>query len=291
MDQDLTQLLARIAATLERLEARLPDGPAGLDWHTGRAFRWQCNPLGRCALAPLAHDPTLGLDDLLGIDPQRAAIRRNTAQFVAGLPANHCLLWGPKGTGKSSLIKALLNEFGDDGLRLVELAHPQLADLAAVVAELRPRPERFILFFDDLSFEPGDPTYKSLKAALEGSLAALPENVLVYATSNRRHLLPEYASENREARIEDGELHHGEAVEEKLSLSERFGLWLALHPFSQEQYLAIVAHWLGRLGVDAAAASYRQEALRWALAKGSRSGRSAQQFARDYAGRLRLGHS
>lgn len=288
METNIIALLERVASALERIEDQLP-APAGPPpWDAASAFRWQCDAMGHARFIPLQHDQSLRLTDLLGIDRPRDAINRNTAQFVAGLPANNVLLWGPKGTGKSSLVRAVLNEHSGQGLRLVEMAHDALADLWQVVQVLRDRPERFILFFDDLSFESGDPDYRALKAALEGSMAGLPDNVLVYATSNRRHLMPELKQDNQDSHILDGELHHGEAVEEKVSLSERFGLWLALHPFSQERYLEICGHWLRRLDVDAPEQAWRAEALRWALLKGSRSGRSAWQFARDHAGRLRL---
>ena len=210
----------------------------------------------------------------------------NARQFLAGRPCNNVLLWGARGTGKSSLIKALLNEHADRGLRLIEVDKHDLIDLPDIVESLFERPERFLLYCDDLSFEANDPSYKALKAMLDGSISTAPDNVLLCATSNRRHLLPEYLRENQDTQIVEGELHHGEAVEEKISLSERFGLWLSFHPFGQDDYLAIVAHWLEQLGwpagLDGAA---HEEALRWALQRGSRSGRVAWQFARDWVGR------
>ena len=224
------------------------------------------------------------------MDRQKAEIQRNTRQFIAGLPANNVLLWGARGTGKSSLIKALLNEYADQGLRMIEVDKDDLVHWADIVERVYDRPERFLLYCDDLSFEADDASYKALKAILDGSISAAPENVLLYATSNRRHLLPEYMSENQDSRIVEGELHHGEAVEEKISLSERFGLWLSFHPFSQDDYLAIVAYWLGELGwTEGLDEESRKLALRWALTRGSRSGRVAWQFARDWVGRQGVG--
>jgi predicted AAA+ superfamily ATPase len=219
-----------------------------------------------------------------------AALVRNTRQFLAEAPANNALLWGSRGTGKSSLVKALLTEYGRSGLRLIEVYKSDLLHLPEIVERLFDRPERFILFADDLSFESNDPSYKALKAILEGSLYSSPQNVLFYATSNRRHLMPEYLDENLDARVHGHEVHPGEAVEEKISLSERFGLWLSFYPFHQEEYLSIVDHWLNRLGLDPSSSPViHREALRFALQRGSRSGRVAQQFARDWVGRTRLG--
>ncbi len=275
------ELLARLETLVARIEARLPAPPAAPDW-SATAHRWQGG-----ALLPIHHPHAVELAQLLGIERQREALERNTRQFLAGLPANNALLWGARGTGKSSLIKALLNRYADQGLRVIEVERADLAALPRIVEPLRGRPERFLLFADDLSFEADDPSYKALKATIEGSLNAAPDNVLLYATSNRRHLLPEYQKDNEEARLQGGEIHHGEAVEEKISLSERFGLWLSFHPFSQEQYLAIVASELARQGLELDDAA-RAAALRWALARGSRSGRVAWQFARDWCGRQQL---
>jgi predicted AAA+ superfamily ATPase len=238
-------------------------------------------------LSGVAHPHRLQLDDLLCMDRQKAEVVRNTRQFVAGRPANNELLWGSRGTGKSSLIKAIFNAFADEGLRLIEVDKSDLLHLPQLLELLYGRPERFLLYCDDLSFEAGDASYKALKAVLEGTIAAPLENVLIYATSNRRHLMPELMAENLEARPVDGEIHQGEAVEEKISLSERFGLWLSFYPFSQDEYLAIVGHWLRQLGVrDAADEDTRAAALRWATQRGSRSGRVARQFALDRAGRM-----
>jgi len=278
----LDPLVGRLDALVGRLERLLPAPAPAPDWGA-LAFRWhRAGTHGW--IEPIAHPHRLPLDDLLCMDAQKAEIVRNTRQFMAGRPANNVLLWGARGTGKSSLIKAVLDGFCDQGLRLIEVDRQDLCDLPQIADLVRHRPERFILFCDDLSFEADDASYKALKAILDGSLSAPPENLLIYASSNRRHLMPEFQRENLEARIVDGEIHHGETVEEKVSLSERFGLWLAFHPFSQAQYLQIVHHWLGRLGVPAAT-ELEQAALQWGLRRGSRSGRAAWQFARDWAGR------
>lgn len=285
----LEPLLGRLEALVERAEALLPPAPQEPCWADFVAYRWRRQG-ERGRLQPIVHPHGIRLDQLHGIDRQKGLIVRNTQQFVQGLPANNVLLWGSRGTGKSSLIKALLNAYACDGLRLVEVEKHHLVDLPDIVAPLYYRPERFILYCDDLSFEGDDPSYKALKVVLDGSLSAAPENVLVYATSNRRHLLPEYMAENEQARNLGGEIHHGEAVEEKISLSERFGLWLSFYPFNQDEYLAIVHRWLESLGVPAGdPAAITRAALQWALARGSRSGRSAWQFARDWAGRAALG--
>lgn len=281
----------RLEAVLARLETLLP--PASeVDWTAG-AFRWRRRQfLGarRGYLEPVRQIARVEPVDLQHVEAQKQALLVNTEQFVRGLPANNALLTGARGTGKSSLVRACLARFQDDGLRLIEVDKDDLVDLPDIAALVAERPERFILFCDDLSFDEGESAYKALKAALDGSVAAPSENVLIYATSNRRHLMPEYLRENLEAKYhEDGEIHPGESVEEKTSLSERFGLWLSFHPFRQEHYLDIVRHWLGRLGVvEGLSDSARAEALQFALQRGSRSGRVALQFARDYAGRRRL---
>jgi predicted AAA+ superfamily ATPase len=280
----LKRLAARLDRLLDRLEPLLPAPPATGDLDA-LAYRWRrTGQVGE--LAPVRHPHAVALDDLLCLDRQKAEVVRNTRQFVAGRPANNVLLWGARGTGKSTLIKAVFNAFAADGLRLVEVEKHRLIDLPEIVDRLRGRPERFLLYCDDLSFEADDPSYKALKAVLEGSIVAPPDNVLIYATSNRRHLLPEFEAENLETRRVGAEIHPGEAVEEKISLSERFGLWLSFYPFTQDEYLQIVAHWLGRLGVPGTSdPGVRAAALQWALARGSRSGRVARQFALDWAGR------
>ncbi len=283
------QLLSRAEQLLTRVENLLPPAPPVPDWNRAQAFRWRKQG-GRGYLEAIANPHRIRLEDLRNIDRQKALVDRNTRQFVQGLPANNALLWGSRGTGKSSLVKAMLHEYADQGLRLVEIDKHDLTDLPELIRLLHGRPERFILFCDDLSFEADDPSYKTLKAALDGSLSAPPDNILIYATSNRRHLLPEFHVENQDTRHINGEIHHGESVEEKISLSERFGLWVSFYPFDQEAYLAVVFNWLEQLGVPVEdAETVRAEALRFALQRGSRSGRVAWQFARDWAGRQGLG--
>ncbi|AOU99689.1 AAA family ATPase [Acidihalobacter yilgarnensis] len=280
---DIDRLFTRLDALLDRLEPLLPPTVQATDWDA-LAFRWR-RP-GH--LQAVRHPQLIEPEALLGIERQKALLARNTEQFVRGLPANNALLWGSRGTGKSSLIRAMLEHFGAQGLRLIEVEKRDLADLPEIVEPLYERPERFVIFSDDLSFEADDPSYKALKATLDGSVAAAPDNVLIYATSNRRHLLPEYQRDNQDARVADGELHHGEAVEEKISLSERFGLWIGFHAFRQDDYLNIVFHTLRRMQVVFEESEVRPEALRFALERGSRSGRVAAQFARDWAGRTGL---
>ena len=248
------------------------------------AFRWRRRGTARY-LQPLPRLSEIRLSDLRDIDDQKARIDANTRQFVAGLPANNVLLTGTRGSGKSSLIKALLNEHASRGLRVIEVDKYDLVDLPDIVDLVEGRPERFIVFCDDLSFDAGDATFRALKVILDGSLAASPENVLIYATSNRRHLMPEYFEENLEAHSVGEEIHPGEAIEDKISLSERFGLWLSFYPFDQDAYLNIVAHWLQHFGCDEGEiARAERDALNWALQRGSRSGRVAWQFAKDWAG-------
>ncbi|MBZ8140363.1 AAA family ATPase [Rubrivivax gelatinosus] len=279
-------LLARAESLLARLEAVLPHPPTAPDWGASVAFRYRRRGQGG-VLEPVRHVATIRLSDLQEIDPQKERLLRNTEQFVAGRGANNVLLTGARGTGKSSLIKACLNQFAPQGLRLIEVDKADLVDLPDIVDLVGARPERFVVFCDDLSFDEGEPGYKALKSMLDGSVSQASDNVLIYATSNRRHLLPEYMRENLSyTHTDDGEVHPGEVVEEKISLSERFGLWISFYPFTQGEYLAIVAQWLRAFGVDERAiAAARQESLVWALERGSRSGRVAQQFARDYAGR------
>jgi uncharacterized protein len=282
----LAQLTERAEALIARLEAVLPHPLVAPDWSASTAFRYRTRG-GAGRLEPVRHVATIRLASLVEVDAQKERLLRNTEQFVAGKGANNVLLTGARGTGKSSLIKACLNEYAPQGLRLIEVDKTDLVDLPDIVDLVAERPERFVVFCDDLSFDEGEPGYKALKSILDGSIAESSENVLIYATSNRRHLLPEYMRENLSYRhTEDGEVHPGEVVEEKISLSERFGLWVSFYPFSQDEYLAIVAAWLRGFGVgpDAIVAA-RQESLVWALERGSRSGRVAYQFAKDYAGR------
>jgi predicted AAA+ superfamily ATPase len=282
---ELAHFLARAEQFLDRLDAVLPHSPAAPDWKAAVAFRWRKGSNGRGWLQAVAKPHPIRLKDLKDIDDQKARIDANTRQFVAGQPANNVLLTGTRGSGKSSLIKAVLNEYARKGLRLIEVDKADLTDLPDIVDLIDGRPERFLIYCDDLSFEAGDATYKALKVVLDGSVSAPPDNVLIYATSNRRHLMPEYFSENLEAHSVGDEIHPGEAIEEKVSLSERFGLWVSFYPFTQEEYLNIVAHWLRTLGVsDSDIASAERDALNWALQRGSRSGRVAWQFAKDWAG-------
>ena len=283
---DLESVLARAERLLARLEAVLPHALSAPDWSASIAFRYRKRGASGL-LEPVRHVATIRLGTLVEVEPQKERLLRNTRQFVEGHAANNVLLTGARGTGKSSLIKACLNEFAPQGLRLIEVDKADLVDLPDIVELVAMRPERFIVFCDDLSFDEGEPGYKALKSILDGSVAQASDNVLIYATSNRRHLLPEYMKENLSYQhTEDGEVHPGEVVEEKISLSERFGLWISFYPFSQDEYLAIVAQWLRGYGVpEDAIAAARQESLVWALERGSRSGRVAFQFAKDYAGR------
>ena len=282
----LQHLIDRAEALLARIEAVVPHPLAAPDWTASIAFRYRKRG-GSGLIEPVRHVASIRLGSLVEVGPQKERLLRNTEQFVAGHGANNVLLTGARGTGKSSLIKACLNEFSGRGLRLIEVDKTDLVDLPDIVDLVAERPERFIVFCDDLSFDEGEPGYKALKSILDGSISEASDNVLIYATSNRRHLLPEYMKENLTYQhTEDGEVHPGEVIEEKISLSERFGLWVSFYPFSQDEYLAIVAEWLRSFKVDAEAiAAARQEALVWALERGSRSGRVAFQFAKDYAGR------
>ena len=286
MSQQFEQLLLRAEQLIDRIEAVLPQALAAPDWTAAVAWRYRKRSSGHGVLEPVRHLDAMRLADLKEIDPQKDKIQRNTRQFVDGRPANNVLLTGARGTGKSSLIRACLNEYANQGLRLIEVDKADLTDLPDIVDVVSDRPEKFMVFCDDLSFDDGEPGYKALKSILDGSVSATSANVLVYATSNRRHLLPEYMKENLSyTHTEDGEVHPGEGVEEKISLSERFGLWVSFYPFTQAEYLTIVAQWLAWFGVaPAAIEAARPEALVWALERASRSGRVAYQFARDYAG-------
>jgi predicted AAA+ superfamily ATPase len=287
MNTALEQFLVRAEQLISRIESVLPQPLSAPDWSASVAYRYRKRASGHGTLEPVRHVADIRLLDLKEIDGQKEKIQRNTEQFVQGLPANNVLLTGARGTGKSSLIKACLNQYAPRGLRLIEVDKADLTDLPDIIDVVAERPEKFIVYCDDLSFEDGEPGYKALKSILDGSVTAATPNVLIYATSNRRHLLPEYMKDNLTyTHTEDGEVHPGEVIEEKISLSERFGLWVSFYPFSQDEYLAIVAQWLSALGVSAAKIeAARPEALVWALERGSRSGRVAYQFARDFAGR------
>ena len=283
---DLQRLLQRAHDLIDRLEHLMPAPAAAPDFGASIAFRWR-RKNGVGFLQPVRQVASIALQDLQEVDGQKERLVRNTEQFVQGRPANNVLLTGARGTGKSSLIKACLQAYAAQGLRLIEVDKAELTDLPDIADLIADRSERFIIFCDDLSFDEGEPGYKALKSVLDGTVSAAADNLLVYATSNRRHLLPEYKKDNLTyTHTEDGEVHPGEVIEEKISLSERFGLWLSFYPFSQEEYLAIVAQWLRHFGCDEVAiAAARQPSLVWALERGSRSGRVAWQFARDWAGR------
>lgn len=288
MDVELKAFLQRAEGLLARIEPLLPAQPPVIDWEHSLAARWQRD--GRSGyLAPLEVNLDLRLDDLIGIDRQRDLLAANTQQFVDGLPANHVLLWGARGTGKSSLIRALLAEYAGRGLRLIEIERDHLADLPRVVELLSGQRQAFVLFCDDLSFEVGEGDYRVLKSVLDGSLERAPENVLLYATSNRRHLVPERQSDNENWQMVDGELHPNEAVEDKIALSDRFGLWLSFYPFSQQHYLSVVRHWIDSLAGKARLQwdwdeALEKDAIRWATGRGNRNGRCAYQYARQWVG-------
>jgi uncharacterized protein len=288
MDVELKAFLQRAEGLLARIEPLLPAQPPVIDWEHTLAARWQRD--GRSGyLAPLEVNLDLRLNDLIGIDRQRDLLAANTQQFVDGLPANHVLLWGARGTGKSSLIRALLAEYAGRGLRLIEIERDHLADLPRVVELLSGQRQAFVLFCDDLSFEAGEGDYRVLKSVLDGSLERAPENVLLYATSNRRHLVPERQSDNENWQMVDGELHPNEAVEDKIALSDRFGLWLSFYPFSQQHYLSVVRHWIDSLAGKARLQwdwdeALEKDAIRWATGRGNRNGRCAYQYARQWVG-------
>ena len=284
LDRQLERFLTQAEQMLKRLDPLLPPLSPAPDWESAAAFRWRRHGASGFLQAVRRHSP-IRLADLCDIDEQKARIDANTRQFIAGKPANNVLLTGARGSGKSSLVKALLNEYAASGLRVIEVEKSELTDLPDIVELVEQRRERFIIFCDDLSFDAGDATYKALKVVLDGSLSCAPDNVLIYATSNRRHLMPEYFAENSEIQRRGEEIHPGEAIEEKVSLAERFGLWLSFYPFDQDAYLNIVAHWLAAFGCkESEIARAERDALNWALMRGARNGRVAWQFAKDWAG-------
>ncbi|TFH86999.1 ATP-binding protein [Billgrantia azerbaijanica] len=285
MDAELTRRLTRL---LDHVEHWLPPAPQEVDWSRDVAALWQRHTLGG-HLLPVPPRDALTLDDLLGIERQKLALIDNTRAFLQGLPANHALLWGSRGSGKSSLIRALLNSLAPEGLRLVQVDRHDLGGLPLLVSQLRRFDRRFVVYCDDLSFEGHDDAYKALKSVLDGALTGPPENVLLYATSNRRHLLPESLADNEASQLVGDELHHGDAVEEKISLSDRFGLWLGFYPFNQDTYLEACCHWVSQLGrASDWNAEARAAAIRFATLRGGRSGRGAWQFACQWVGRRRL---
>ena len=284
------ELEKALQATLARLEQILPPPPPPTDWKASIAFRWRRSAGGRNSgqgwLQPVRHVHRMKLSDLQGIAPQIAKVEQNTRQFIDGKPANNVLLTGARGTGKSSIVKGLLHKYAGKGLRLIEVEKSDLADLPAIVDQVANRPERFLVFCDDLTFHGSEEGYIALKVALDGSISTTSENLLIYATSNRRHLMPEYMQDNLETKYVGDEIHPGEGVEEKISLSERFGVWVSFYPFDQDEYLEIVAHWLICFSCRKKEIEQsREEALQWSLQRGSRSGRVAYQFARDWAGK------
>ena len=287
MNEQFLHLMTRAEQLIARIESILPQPLSQPDWQASIAYRYRKRSSGHGVLEPIKHVGSMSLAELKEIEPQKEKIQRNTEQFVNSLPANNVLLTGARGTGKSSLIRACLHTYAAQGLRLIEVDKADLTDLSDIVETVSDRPEKFIIFCDDLSFEDGESGYKALKSVLDGSVAATTPNVLIYATSNRRHLLPEHMKDNLSyTHTDDGEVHPGEVIEEKISLSERFGLWVSFYPFSQDEYLTIVAQWLSSFRVEPAAIqAAKPEALVWALERGSRSGRVAYQFARDYAGK------
>lgn len=288
----LPKLAQKLDQLLDRIQPLLPPVITPVDWATVPAALWQKHQ-SRGYLEAVRSTPTGTLDDVLGVDRQKALVVKNTEQFVRGLPANNVLLTGSRGTGKSSMIQALLNEYRSERLRVIQVDKTDLADLLHIVAAVQNEPYRFLLFCDDLSFEAQDEGYKALKSALDGGVYSPPDNILIYATSNRRHLMPDYHSDNEGARVVDTEIHHAEAVEEKVSLSDRFGLWVTFYPINQDMYLDIARHWLARLGerygVDVEwNDEVRMICLRWAGNRGNRSGRTAAQFARHWIGQQLL---
>ncbi|HBA71028.1 MAG: AAA family ATPase [Geobacteraceae bacterium GWC2_55_20] len=290
MDPELTLQLKQVLSSLQLL---LPKPADTIDWEACHAANWRKYSFAGYLEAVEAIE-NVSLDDLLGIEEQKRTVEENTRQFLAGYPANNILLWGTRGTGKSSLIRAILNRYASEGLRIVQVEKSDLVHLPDIMDAIKRLPYRFIIFSDDVSFEPGESSYKMLKSALDGAVYALPDNVLIYVTSNRRHLLPEYESDNRGAMLVNNELHHGEGVEEKISLSGRFGLWVGFHPFSLEQYLKVTRQWAEKLSAKQQAElpwtdDAREQAIQWSYIKGDASGRIAYQFACRWVGKQMLG--
>lgn len=290
-----TELIAQLRRVLAAAEQVLPRPVPPIDWSRCLAANWRQHSLNG-TLDPLPSVDSIRLDDLLGIDAQKQAVEENTRQFLRGFPANNVLLWGSRGTGKSSVVRALLNRYAEDGLRIIQVDKDDLVSLPDIFPLIANEPFRFLIFCDDLSFEAGEKSYKVLKSALDGSVYAAPANALIYVTSNRRYLIPEYATDNLGSKLVNNEVHHGEGVEEKISLSDRFGLWVAFHVFSQDQYLLVVRQCLEQLGREHGlclrwTAEAEAEAIAWSHEKSKRCGRTALQFARRWVGRALLGQA
>jgi hypothetical protein len=289
IDNELSTQLKRVLTSIEML---LPKPVGSIDWETIHAANWRRHSFSGY-LEPVPEIENIHLDDLLGIDQQKKRVEDNTRQFLAGLPANNVLLWGTRGTGKSSLVRALLHAYAPKGLRVVQVDKDDLIHLPDIVDQIKREPYRFLIFSDDVSFEVGESSYKMLKSALDGAVYAPPDNVIIYVTSNRRHLIPEYETDNRGAMMVNNEIHHGETVEEKISLSGRFGIWVGFHPFTQDQYLKVVKEWIAKLATKVNATvewdkETREAAVLWGHQRGDHSGRIAYQFAADWVGKKLL---
>jgi predicted AAA+ superfamily ATPase len=295
MDDELASQLKQVLTSLQMM---LPKPVTDIDWKVCHAANWRRHSFAGY-LEPVESIEQIELDDLLGIEEQKHIVEENTRQFLAGFPANNTLLWGTRGTGKSSLIRAILNNYAAQGLRIVQVDKNDLIHLPDIVDSIKCLPYRFIIFSDDVSFEVGESSYKMLKSALDGAVYAPPDNVLIYVTSNRRHLLPEFETDNRGAMLIKNEMHHGEAIEEKISLSGRFGLWVGFHPFSQEQYIGVTRQWVNKLFAKQGSRQgpplawndeARVAAIQWGYDKGDNSGRIAYQFACRWVGTQMLKH-
>lgn len=286
---EVVEQLERVLSSVEQL---LPKAAEPIDWTKTPAANWRRHSFAGY-LEPIEHIEDTRLDDLVGIERQKQVLEKNTRQFLRGYPANNVLLWGSRGTGKSSVVRALLNKYADEGLRIIQVDKNDLDYLPDIFSQIGKQPYRYIILCDDLSFEPGDPGYKILKSVLDGSVYASPKNVLIYVTSNRRHLLPEFFTDNLGAKMVHNEIHHGEAVEEKISLSDRFGLWVSFYVFKQDLYLEIVQKTIARLCIENQIEPQWDEdlakaAIKWSHEKSKRCGRTALQFTRHWLGQHML---